>query len=165
LAKAEIDVFIYGLIDPRTGAIRYIGKSKNPEKRLQQHLRDRKRRQHYPVSRWLHSLAGDGRVPVLTILWRGAESSWMGVERAEIAKHRAAGNLLNVADGGDEPHCSTEQRRRNGAKAAATRDKRMWPLLRALGDSLKRGMVSEAGKQRMLSRPDIFGSLFGLIRA
>lgn len=151
------DVFLYGLADPRTGDIRYVGKSKNPEKRLRQHIRDRNRRPHYPVSRWIRSLLSEGVSPSLTVLWKGPESEWKDAERSEIAKRRATGKLLNVADGGDEPFCSPEQRALNGAKVAKIRDARKWRLMRDLGCMLKRGLVSERTKAKMRARPDVFG--------
>jgi hypothetical protein len=33
-------IYIYGLVDPRTDKIRYVGKSNNPERRLYAHIKD-----------------------------------------------------------------------------------------------------------------------------
>lgn len=64
---------------------------------------------------------------------------------------------MNVADGGDQPHCSIATRAANGRKVAASRDKRKWELMRAMGSALKAGYVSENIKDKMRAMPDVFG--------
>ena len=36
--------FIYGLIDPRNGLIAYVGKTKDPDKRLASHIGEKKKK-------------------------------------------------------------------------------------------------------------------------
>lgn len=104
---------IYALTDP-TGEIRYIGKANNSRARFKGHLRDAKRRKT-PVYAWIRKLEKIGQRPGLTVL--EICDDWQSAEQRLIADHRAAGaRLLNVADGGDEPFCSCEQRRTLGRK-------------------------------------------------
>ncbi len=152
---------IYGLADSETGEVRYIGKANDPEARLKSHMRDSRRRDT-PVYRWIRK---HGR-PNLVILVDGC-ADWKADESRMIAEARARGDrLLNVADGGDEPLCSTEVRAANGRKVAALRvstpdKKRLYELKRSLGQSLKDGFVSDVtrGKMRELAKlhPHMFG--------
>ncbi len=111
---------IYALKDPENGEIRYIGKANDSEKRLRSHLRDAKRRTT-PVYCWIQKLAKDGKIPKLEVLLICQKEAWPEYERILIAEYRAGGfRLLNVADGGDEPAITTEQRRENAKKINAT---------------------------------------------
>lgn len=105
---------IYALTDPRDGEVRYIGKANDARKRLRGHLRDARRRRT-PVYNWINKLARLGLEPGMTVLVECDPECWKDEERRLIAEHRASGRLLNVAEGGDEPHCPLEVRRRNGA--------------------------------------------------
>jgi DNA-binding XRE family transcriptional regulator len=57
--------FIYALLDPRDGTVRYVGCAIDVEKRFQEHLRDRG---NTPKCRWLAELKQDGLYPKLEIL-------------------------------------------------------------------------------------------------
>jgi hypothetical protein len=159
---------IYALVDPRDGAIRYIGKARDAGARLKSHLRDARRRDT-PVYRWINKLAALGLAPQVRVLRQCPASAWQAAEIDEIKAAKAAGHrLLNVAEGGDEPYCPTETRAANGRKNAAAihsdpRRRRKWELLRALGQNLRQGYVSDATKELMRSRPDVFGSLLHLL--
>lgn len=105
---------IYALCDPSSGEPRYLGKANNPEKRLATHLRDMHRRD-YPVYRWMRKLADRHEVPELVVI--GWFEDWKDAERRMIGVSRARGwRLLNVAAGGDEPHCPDSVRSENGKK-------------------------------------------------
>jgi hypothetical protein len=107
---------IYALKDPDNGQIRYIGKANNSAKRLQSHFRDAKRR-NTPVYCWIRKLLIAGKTPQLEVLLVCQKDAWPQYERSLIAEYRASGSrLLNVADGGDEPAITTEQRRANAYK-------------------------------------------------
>jgi len=105
---------IYGLFD-KGGNLRYIGKANNSAKRLMGHMRECRRRRT-PLYDWIkkHGL------PELRVLYVcGDGEDWRDVERRFIKDGRAEGlRLLNIADGGDEPHCPTEVRRANGKKSS-----------------------------------------------
>jgi len=105
---------IYGLFDPDTGELRYVGKAKNSQKRLKCHLFERKLTR--PVNRWVKSLVDQGKCPVLKVLETVLDEEWESAERQLIAHYRKTCNLLNLADGGAGPSQTKEQRR----KAAKT---------------------------------------------
>jgi hypothetical protein len=98
---------------------------------------------------------------------------WQEQERALIAGLRDLGyRLLNVADGGEQPHMTKEQRQRNGKavselRAATPQKKRMYELKRNIGQFLhwaeKNGRTQSAAYLRIqeilkyvaLVRPDL----------
>lgn len=108
-------VSIYALSDPRGGGVRYVGKANDPAKRLKSHLRDARRRRT-PVYLWINRLLKAGVVPAITVLETCGVDEWPDAERRLIAKYRANGDLLNLADGGDEPVCPLSVRQANGSK-------------------------------------------------
>jgi hypothetical protein len=134
------EVQIYALSDPDTGVIRYIGKANCAQKRFYGHLREY-RRSKTPVYCWIKSLRERGAEPTLTIITTCSKGEWKAVEKEEIAKARAKDSrLLNVADGGDEPNCTVEQRRAAAIAATKVRDRTYGRMLfhkrmRALGIS------------------------------
>lgn len=104
---------IYGLIDAY-GELRYIGKANDCERRMENHMREIGRRK-FPLYAWL---AKHGR-PTMLVLESSCED-WRLSEREWIAAARFAGvPLLNLADGGDEPLCTREQRQANARKTIA----------------------------------------------
>jgi hypothetical protein len=103
---------------------------------------------------------------VLVIIEANAPD-WREAERRLIAEARARGErLLNVADGGDEPHCPTATRAKNGRAVAAaiqadpTR-RMIWDLKRRIGKDMKDGFVSNSARAKLRKaaqlRPDLFG--------
>ena len=103
-------VEIYGLLDPDSGDLRYVGKAKNAQKRLKVHLFERKLTR--PVNRWVKSLVDQGKCPVLKVLEVVEDDKWEEAERRLIAEHRKTANLLNLADGGAMPSQTKEQRKK-----------------------------------------------------
>ncbi len=95
-----MSIFVYGLADPVTGDIRYIGKSIRPNERLMNHCND-----HASCHRthWIQSLITKGQRPQLVILQELPDgANWQAIERQWIAKARSAGwALTNGTDGGD----------------------------------------------------------------
>lgn len=92
--------FIYGLIDPCTCELRYIGKSIRPLERMTNHMNERSSCHR---SHWLQSLKSRGLRPGIVILeetqgdwpWQEAESHWIAVALA------AGCRLTNSTSGGD----------------------------------------------------------------
>ena len=161
--KADAVCGLYALCCPDTGQVRYIGKAKNPAARFKGHLSEKRRAS--PLYAWIAELRKDGKVPVLSVL--ASSWHWERTERALIAQYRAEGvGLLNVADGGNEPKCSTQQRAKNGRAVAASlhsdeKRKRIWEIKQCLGVALKRGCASESLKAKMRElgrrKPAMFG--------
>lgn len=155
---------IYALLEPDTGDIRYIGKANDSLKRFKRHMRDRVRRD-YPLYRWINKLVREGREPDMIVL--EVTEDWRSAERRLIEVSRARGcRLLNVAEGGDDPYCSPEQRSENGKRLVASL--RSDPLLayvrqvkQRFAQALKKDEVSNAARAKLRSaaakRPDLFG--------
>lgn len=94
-------ITIYGLVDPRTFQVRYIGKSVRPEERLKRHLREASYTADTPKLNWLRELASHGLQPILHTLETVSIDEWEHAEKEWIAHYRACGaELTNVADGG-----------------------------------------------------------------
>lgn len=155
---------IYALCCPMTGQVRYIGKAVDPAARLKTHLADSLRR-NTPVYCWIRKLLGMGQSPSMVIL-EAAPHDWREAEVRLIAEYRAKGELLNVADGGDEPYCPTQVRADNGRAVAKIRTStpykaKIYELKRRMGALLKEGVVSLAAKEKLRvaarNRPDLFG--------
>lgn len=91
---------IYGLVDPETGEIRYIGKSIRPAQRLQNHMNEVS---NCHRSHWLQSLKRRGLRPELVILESvHGEWPWQESERYWIKRLKALGcRLTNNTSGGD----------------------------------------------------------------
>jgi len=133
-------VEIYALSHPETGEVRYIGKAINTQNRLKSHLRETRRKT--PLYCWIKNLREEGFIPHATVIRITDSENWAAAEREEIEKHRKEGfRLLNLAEGGNEPLCSTETRAENGRKNAKAihsnpERKKLWSLLQGLGKCL-----------------------------
>lgn len=95
-------IYIYALLCPKSGDIRYIGKSIDPRRRLAKHLQDAKTPKNYN-QRWIASLVREGLEPGLLVLKELSEGEdWQQVERAAIAAGFANGlKLTNTSAGGE----------------------------------------------------------------
>lgn len=107
---------IYALIDPRDGAVRYIGKANDPYFRLNFHVKDK--RCTAPRRVWFKELNSLGIMPLVAILECVPMSEWQSAERSWIAFYRSIGaNLLNYRDGGNgQPWIDEETRQKLRAR-------------------------------------------------
>lgn len=97
-------IYIYGLFCPVAQTIRYVGKSSNPQKRLNGHVCGALRGYYdHHTARWLRALHQDGHRPEIVILHEVVPSeSWQEIERAFIASAADRGwNLTNSTAGGE----------------------------------------------------------------
>lgn len=93
-------VYIYGLQDPRTGGVCYIGKTTSVNRRLKQHLACEGANAARVA--WIAELEAQGLAPEVLILEECDMETWQAAEIAWIAKGRALGwPLLNITDGGE----------------------------------------------------------------
>ena len=60
---------VYGLVDPRTGKVRYIGTSNDLNYRVYSHLHSFSRRSHTPKDVWIRELAALGKKPIGVLLF------------------------------------------------------------------------------------------------
>lgn len=95
---------IYGLFDPRDGALRYIGKSINGMRRAGQHAKtaDLKRHGRTHKTAWVKSLLRKKLRPVTRVLLEVGDKDLLYAEEQRlIAEYKAAGeDLTNATDGG-----------------------------------------------------------------
>lgn len=95
--------YIYTLSDPRSGAVRYVGITTQPARRLRDHcsLKGRKG----PLLRaWMRSILSDGVMPMFSIVDTTNADNWRDCERRWIAYFVERGHdLVNGRDGGDGP--------------------------------------------------------------
>lgn len=154
---------IYTLTDPRSGLVRYVGKTHlTPEGRLRHHQRDAAKRDT-PVYRWFNALQRLGMTPVIEPVCTAiVESDWPHLEIATIAQHREHGKLLNVAEGGSEPHCPPEVRVENGRRLTQGEKGRFIQLKRMATNAWKAGYMPEASKEKLRhcarTNPKVWGT-------
>lgn len=97
-------IFVYGLKDPRTGEIRYIGKSTTGMRRPLDHTKPSYlAKDDTHKGRWLKQLVSSGLFPEVVILAKCSDKTEvLKLEVECIAKYRAMGvPLTNLTDGGD----------------------------------------------------------------
>lgn len=98
-------VAVYTLLDPRTKAVRYVGKAQEPKERLEEHISQARNVKGQLCHRlaWLRQLARANLRPLLRTVERCCETVWQERERFWIAEYRRRGaDLVNATDGGDE---------------------------------------------------------------
>jgi hypothetical protein len=122
-------VEIYGLYDPDSLELRYVGKAKDAKKRFKRHLEERSLTR--PINNWVRSLVQAGKLPVLKVLETVEDGKWEEAERRLIAHYRQSCDLLNVADGGAMPSQTKEQRRK-AARASNLSQMKKHPAVRAV---------------------------------
>lgn len=94
--------FIYLLKDPRTAAVRYVGKTTNPKARLKTHIQQAKKCfSDCYKDKWLRSLLALSLRPVMEVIEEGHGEGWQAAEQKWIAHYKALAKLTNGTDGGD----------------------------------------------------------------
>ena len=98
-------VFIYGLLDPQTDRVYYVGKTDNLVKRLAAHITRACSPRTYRVrlSQWILALLSAGVRPKIKVLEEVDQARWQVAERAWIARLRESEPLLNISPGGHQP--------------------------------------------------------------
>jgi hypothetical protein len=95
--------FIYVLTCPKSGEVRYVGKTRNPKQRLGTHVSAARAGAKHWNARWIASLDASGLFPGFSVVHTvGADSMWQVMERFFIAACRNMGmRLTNGTDGGE----------------------------------------------------------------
>jgi group I intron endonuclease len=88
--------YIYGLIDPRTNQIRYVGKTNNIKQRLFDHIRHSKLKITYK-DKWICNLLSQNLKPIIVTLEECGEN-WAEREIYHISLYE---NLTNLTKGGE----------------------------------------------------------------
>lgn len=103
--------YVYGLYDPRTGDMGYVGYTNSPAGRLSEHLAVAYRDQQKGVAAWVRSLLDEGVTPQLRILSvHPTMDEAIAAEYALIRDKRGEWPLVNF-------HGSPENKRKRGAVA------------------------------------------------
>ncbi len=139
--------FIYGLVDPVTRDIRYIGKSIRPKERLQNHMNEVSTCHR---SHWLQSLKKRSLKPELVILEELTKSDrWQDCERKWIKYGNDSGwPLTNNTSGGDGvPDLPTETRKRISAVWIGRKHTK--ETRKKISESWKHRIVSDETKAKM----------------
>jgi hypothetical protein len=96
-------VYIYGLIDPITNGLRYVGKSINPNSRYRKHLQDSKKKITYK-DKWIFMLLEKNIKPELLIIDEIINEDWTFWEIHYISYFKSIGSkLCNLTNGGENP--------------------------------------------------------------
>lgn len=86
-------IYLYVLANPETGDVRYVGKTRDPESRLQEHLASPT---NADMAKWFAELADSGLVPEIEIIEVVSYDNWQETEARQIWRYRQMGfNLLN----------------------------------------------------------------------
>jgi len=93
--KAEL-FYIYVLIDPRNGDVRYVGLCAHPDGRLYGHISESRTKKKSAKLEWIRELIESGHAPVMEVLEcvKGKRRA-MAVERREIQARIPTGKLTN----------------------------------------------------------------------
>lgn len=145
---------IYGLYDPRSGALRYIGQTVHGARRRSYgHMCDAKRKPHTHVARWLLDLGHAGLRPVVKVLATCDAIETIGaMEQRWIADARARGeNLTNITDGGDGGALGLKHSPATIAKMRARPN--AWSGRKHTAES--RRLMSQTQKRVWANRPDL----------
>lgn len=145
------DIIIYGIYDPRSSELRYVGKTINPlAARLSTHLRSTEKNYR---AQWLRSMVAKGITPVILEIARlPHDGDWQAAERYWIAHFRSLGaRLINATDGGEGMlnHRPTAEHRKkigeaNARRSPEARKKAAQKRLSTLGGKLKHSDESKA---------------------
>lgn len=98
--------YIYSLVCPLDGKVKYIGKSNNPYLRFSKHksLSDKNTGDNILKNEWIKNLLYLGKTPLLNILEEVDITEWKIKEKFYIKKYKDLGNeIFNICGGGNGP--------------------------------------------------------------
>lgn len=132
-------VSIYGLIDPRTQELRYVGKSVNPKARLYQHISIRYGKSY--TLNWIKSLKAEDLEPEMIIIevvdnkdWKDAEIFWIGYFKSigcRLTNYRKGGNGFDSEEVSyyNKTRVNSPSTRKKYAERTAKRNAKTWKLI------------------------------------
>ena len=146
--------FIYGLCDPDTNEVRYIGKSNSPKRRILDHIYSCNDSITHK-NNWIKSLLKEDKKPSLKIIDEVPVVDWQMWETFYIKKYRDEGhNLTNHSDGGN----GTTEHSYNTIEKMKLRHK-LFPNYNRSGNNLKqpidRDLLYQLYITENLSMPEI----------
>jgi hypothetical protein len=101
--KKHMTYYIYALIDPTDGRVRYIGKTNNLKNRLKEHIGSSKKKGFWtPKNQWIKSLLDNNLTPIISPIFETTKEEVNKYEIEYIKRYRELeSDLTNTADGGD----------------------------------------------------------------
>ena len=143
-----MNVKIYGLIEPITGQIKYIGKTKQLlQKRLSAHLAECNK-SNTKKNTWLKSIKKKGLKPKIEELDLVLESEWEFWEQYWISQFKAWGFELKNTDGGGKGQSSEFMRKNNPMFKKKNRKKVSQSLK---GNQFAKGFIHSEETRRKVS--------------
>ena len=151
--------FIYGLVDPRNGQLRYVGKTeRTPQIRLNSHYHYAVRHKRKPThkDKWICQLAKQGLKPLAVVLWEGDDRDLLAQDEIFWIRYfRGMGcPLTNLTDGGEGcfgyKHTAEAKARMSAAKKgclSAMKGKKHTKEARLLVSRAKTGLTEEQQRQ------------------
>lgn len=95
---------IYTLSDPRDGAVRYVGYTRQGIARFHAHLTESRRGKGSAKCNWIRDVESVGAIPGFAVVETGEGDGWPDAERKWITYHRERGaDLTNRVEGGGGP--------------------------------------------------------------
>jgi group I intron endonuclease len=95
--------YIYILSEPRNNLVKYVGKTKDPNRRLKRHISERFIHDSYK-NRWIRKIVENGELPEITVIDTVEDEKWVYWEKFYISYFKFIGcELTNGTDGGDQP--------------------------------------------------------------
>ena len=98
---SPIMVNIYGLVDPRSGEVRYVGRTKQGlGLRLQQHIDNGREKFKHPRAEWVRALFAEGMRPLITHLETAEDAEQVTAEAKWMERFAGLVNSGTAAQGG-----------------------------------------------------------------
>jgi len=99
MSSQQSNIVIYTISDPRTGLVRYVGKTIDFKYRCRKHRTEKNKTYK---AQWVKGLIALGLEPIFEIIDECTEEDWQDKERFYIRLFKAMGaNLLNQLPGGE----------------------------------------------------------------
>lgn len=154
-------VFIYGLVDPKTGYIRYVGKAADVPARYKAHFSKVELSANTKKVNWIKSLLAQQLKPTIAILervpeedWKEAECRWIEFFRSQ-AEYPELTNGTSGGDGIDKGTKFSEETRRKMSQSGRGR-KHTPESLTKMSASQKARVFTQEHRDNMSAAQKIF---------
>lgn len=122
------NVYIYGLVDPKTNMLRYVGKTTDLNRRFRRHINERFIHNSYK-DRWVRNLIDNNEKPEIFLIDYVNKDEWQYWEKFYISYYKFIGcNLTNGTEGGDEPPSTKGRKHTDESKIKMSETKKGKPI-------------------------------------